>query len=714
MGIRLSGLASGMDTEALVSALVSSYSLQKDNLVKAQTKHSWKQDSWKAMNKSIYSFYSGKLSAARLSQTYSLKMASISNSVYAKVTASQSAVNGTQTLEVKKLASTGYLTGGVVKGKDENGNDVKVTGSSKLSTMFGSAADGASITVSTGGSQKTIELTSDMTVNQFVAKLSESGLNANFDETNQRFFISSKESGASNDFSITAGNAQGLEALKGMGLLTALDKDSEEYKEYQKWASYASDPDALEKEIEKAYKDIEINIADRAKVYAEKYNNAKAAMDKIASDNTVQKDPNLTVEENIQKAIDDGKAEIANEFAAYAVTDSEGNVTYDTSKMSEEELASYNKKTKAVTDYENQKKLYQDNKSVLDDMSKYVTITDAGKAVAPADGSAEYNALKAKVHAENADNRANIADKFAKKAQYISANFDTLTNSSSYGAVRIAGADAQIVLNGAVFNSNTNNFSINGLTIQATAVTGNEKVSITTGTDVDAIYDTIKDFIKEYNTLITAIDTAYNAPSAKGYEPLTSEEKEAMSDDEVEKWEKKIKDSILRKDSILGNTSTAMKNAMSMSIEIEGKKYSLASFGIKTQNYFESGTNEKGVLHIDGDKDDSVSAGQDDALREAIANDPELVMEFFSKLSTNLYNDLTKRMASTSMSSMYTIYNDKEMAIEYSEYNTKISDKEDEIAKWEDYYYKKFSRMESAMAALNSQQSSLSGLFGSL
>ena len=117
MGIRLSGLASGMDTEALVSALVSSYSLQKDNLVKAQTKHSWKQDSWKAMNKSIYSFYSGKLSAARLSKTYSLKMASISNSVYAKVTASQSAVNGTQTLEVKKLAATGYLTGGVVKGK---------------------------------------------------------------------------------------------------------------------------------------------------------------------------------------------------------------------------------------------------------------------------------------------------------------------------------------------------------------------------------------------------------------------------------------------------------------------------------------------------------------------------------------------------------------------------------------------------------------------
>ena len=35
-----------LDTESLVSALVSSYKLKKDNLVKAQTKLSWKQESW--------------------------------------------------------------------------------------------------------------------------------------------------------------------------------------------------------------------------------------------------------------------------------------------------------------------------------------------------------------------------------------------------------------------------------------------------------------------------------------------------------------------------------------------------------------------------------------------------------------------------------------------------------------------------------------------
>ena len=116
MPIRMSGLSSGLDTEALVSALVSSYSLKKDNLVKAQTKLSWKQDKWKAMNTSIYSFYSGKLASARMSSTYNLKSSTVSNTACAKVTASSGAVNGTQSLKIKSLAATGYLTGGTISG----------------------------------------------------------------------------------------------------------------------------------------------------------------------------------------------------------------------------------------------------------------------------------------------------------------------------------------------------------------------------------------------------------------------------------------------------------------------------------------------------------------------------------------------------------------------------------------------------------------------
>ena len=675
MTIRLSGLSSGLDTESLVSALVSSYTLQKDNLVKAQTKLSWKQESWKTMNKSIYSFYTGKLSSFRWSKNYNLKTASVSNSSYAKVTASSSAVNGTQTLQVNKIS------------------------------------------VSVDGSIKDIEITDDMTVNNFVTQLKASGLNVNFDSDNQRFFISAAKSGESHDFSIVANNENGLNTLKGLGIYTTKDSKgnlSADMAEYTKWAKYSTDElDAIK---QSAYESKKINYADRAKSYADKYNAAKKVVDTIDADDT-------------WAGIDNAKAKLSKEQTDFTdkykdyvkkdddgndVKDSSGNLVYDTDKLEKDgKLTEYNAEKKSIDALNNNITTYETNKKTMEDTASYVTIKDDGSAVAAtaddADTSA-YDKIVAEVDTDNAkiksDSDAAIDAKVAFAKQMVSSSGDDST-----GAVRITGSDSEIVLNGATFKNNTNNFSINGLTIQATALTGNETVSITTDTDTDGIYKQIKDFFKDYNELIKAMDTAYNADSSKGYEPLTSDEKEAMTDDEVKEWEKKIKDSLLRKDSTLGNTSTAMKTIMSSSIEVNGKKYSLSSFGIKTQGYFSSSTNEKGVFHIDGDSDDSVSSSNEDKLRAALASDPDTVVTFFSKLSTNLYNDLTKRMASTSMSSIYTIYNDKQMASEYSTYTTKISDKESEISTWEDYYYNKFSKMESALAKLNQTQSSLSGYF---
>ena len=55
-----------------------------------------------------------------------------------------------------------------------------------------------------------------------------------------------------------------------------------------------------------------------------------------------------------------------------------------------------------------------------------------------------------------------------------------------------------------------------------------------------------------------------------------------------------------------------------------------------------------------------------------IASDPDTVISFFSQLSTQLYTDLGKKMAASSTSSAYTIYNDKQMNTQYSEYNTRL------------------------------------------
>jgi len=69
-------------------------------------------------------------------------------------------------------------------------------------------------------------------------------------------------------------------------------------------------------------------------------------------------------------------------------------------------------------------------------------------------------------------------------------------------------------------------------------------------------------------------------------------------------------------------------------------------------------------------------------------------------------------MKSSSLRSAYTVYNDKQMNTEYSEYTTKISDWATKISDMENHYYSKFTAMETALSKLNSNSSSLSSLLG--
>ena len=280
------------------------------------------------------------------------------------------------------------------------------------------------------------------------------------------------------------------------------------------------------------------------------------------------------------------------------------------------------------------------------------------------------------------------------------------------GATRVKGEDAEIVLNDAVFKSSTNTFEINGLTI--TAMKENEKVTISTADDYDAIYDVIKNFFKEYNTLVNEMDKLYNADSAKGYEPLTDEERDALSDKEAEKWDQKIKDSILRRDSTISEVSTLMRSVMMKGYEVNGETMYLSNFGINTLGYFNAPDNEKNAYHIDGDPDDENTMGNADKLKTMIANDPETVISFFTQLTRSLYTELGEKMKSSDYSSFNKVYNDKQMTKEYDSYKSKIAEQEKKITAAEDKYYKQFSAMETALAKLQSKETAISGLFGGM
>jgi flagellar hook-associated protein 2 len=348
-------------------------------------------------------------------------------------------------------------------------------------------------------------------------------------------------------------------------------------------------------------------------------------------------------------------------------------------------------------------------------------ITDNKADITDAEATMEEHQVLAKLAAIDTSTTEGAAEYATALADFVNqvnnANAITTSATTKYNtdAKKIDGTDSKITLNGIEYESSLNTYSINGLNITAQQATGegdDNAISITTSTDTQGIYDKIKDFLTQYNALINELTSLYNADSAKGYEPLSDDEKDAMSDTEIEKWEEKIKASLLRRDDSLESVMNAMTSSMSKGVKIGDKTYYLSSFGIKTLGYLNAPENQHNAYHIDGDEDDAASSGNTDKLMAAITSDPDTVVSFMQQLASNLYTAVGDKMKSTTLSSTYTVYNDKEMASEYSDYTDLIKKWEEKLQAQEDYYYNKFSAMETALSKLNSQTSSLSSMLG--
>lgn len=702
MAMRISGIASGLDTDSMVQELVKASSTKKEELEKAQTKLGWQQEIWKEFNTKVYNFYNTHLTNMMLESSYGKKKTTVSDSNIATVIAGSSTANGTQTLSVKQLAKTGALTGGKLS------NDKSVTEKTTLAELAAkngaalSDTDEISFRIVNGGKETTISLSGASTIADVVKALGDTGLTANFDEGNQRIFLNAAASGADNDFMIAATNVNGLTALSSMGLLNKSDFEagSSAYDNYKYWDDAYVDLGGGNYQLdETVFKEkLKETTAKKAEDLLKELDTYKAEVQRLREERT-----------KLTSAADRAKNFNASQEAQQKLADA-SNVLRD---YYQSVIDDYNTAGNPNGITEDELKVARDGR--MKAAEAFTVAESAAKSMGaqPPSATASYN-LASKVEA---DSRAYAA--VANKALHD----NTVLNGPSSSSVRVLGQDAVISLNGADFTSDSNNFAINGLTITANAVsaiTGQDgdgnpiyaESTINTADDVDGIYNMIKDFFKEYNALIKEMDTLYNAKSSKGYEPLTDDEKDAMSDTEIEKWETKIKDSLLRRDSDLGTLINTFKTSMLESVSIDGKKYSLSSFGINTLGYFLSGENEKGVFHIDGDQDDTNSSSNEDALKAAIASDPETVKKFFSQLIGGLQKKVNGIMQRTDYRNIYNVYDNKRMQTEYDDYTEKIKTQEKKLQALEDRYYKQFTSMETAMSKLNSQQSYLSSLFG--
>lgn len=279
-----------------------------------------------------------------------------------------------------------------------------------------------------------------------------------------------------------------------------------------------------------------------------------------------------------------------------------------------------------------------------------------------------------------------------------------LEKTTETGEVSITGGqDAEVIYNGVTVKSPSNQLSVNGLNIKLLSADENTKINIVSTQDKEAIVKFAKDFVDEYNKLIDEINTLVGAESARNYKPLTDEQKEAMTEKEIETWEKKIKDSLLRKDPRLEEFTSSMRDILGS--VVEGNEFkSLVGIGITTGSW-----QEKGKLHLD-----------EDQLRKAIEQNADDVIGLFTSKSdtnesengigTKMYEQMEKMFKSTTEKSKDFLFYDKMLDRELTDVKTQVSELEKKYTKMENMYYKQFTALEKMMSQMNAQTSWLSQL----
>ena len=822
MGIGLSGMVSGLDTDAIVKALMSTQRQKSTKIENKITTNEWKIEKWKDLNSKIYSLYTGTLYKMKTQGNYLTKRTASSNEKIVTATASSIAALGTHTVKVSQTASAQYVTG---KELDTKG----IAKNSKLSEA--GVEVGTIVNITCGDKSERLEVKEDTTIQDFLDACKDADLNANFDTARNRFYISSKKSGAENTFSITtetyAGNGLTVKnALNNLLDYSALsDADQEKIdkalevirnttKADLKAVIEATDTKTLTTDqvnVLSAYNTIQ-NIAkdsvssklalntiydkisevitnkDAAPVYGITYSEATLTkLQKEAEEAATAEWKQRRFERFYQSASEDDSSQMVSDFAKFdtevtyeyiqeldqkrdkilagqelTLTQEEQDIldVYDAKKtkfkadiarleneekpnsytvLYEKELARlveieakflYKNSTTAQNAFETEKQKYKtecptekpenltNEQWTTDYQTDWKTKhTDFTTELATITTQLKKYAGTTTISGANALESLGISDiAFNEKGELqipSSITTDALTKDEGLEALQAKGmsfvyaSNGLVEVDGAEYEADSNTITVNGLTLDLKMADKDELVTITITQDTDAVYNMVKDFVKEYNELLEEMNKAYNADSARDYKPLTDEQKEAMSEKEIEKWENKIKDSLLRRDNTLGSLISSMRSCLSGSVEFEGKSYALSSFGICSTNY-----SEKGKLHIYGDPDDSAGAMYDDKLRAAIEENPDAVMEVLQTLSENLYNTVSDKMKSTSLSSALTVYNDKKLTKEITSYKKELSELEKRLADMEARYYKQFTAMEKAMSQLNSSANSLASMMG--
>ena len=282
------------------------------------------------------------------------------------------------------------------------------------------------------------------------------------------------------------------------------------------------------------------------------------------------------------------------------------------------------------------------------------------------------------------------------------------------------GQNAIFEINGQEVYLNDNTYTLDGNTFTFNDnMTIGETYTVNIAKDSTTVKDALKNFVESYNKLIDDVYGYIGKSPAKDddgntYEPLTNAEKDEMSEDEITKWEEKAKQGVLYNDSTVSTVMSQMRSALYTSVTLDdGSKFGIYNLGIKTSSEW----SEHGKLQIDENAFDKAFENNEDAIIKLFTDSDTGMMKKLNSVidgavkssgAANTRGTLVRKAgkADSSVTTDSTIY--KEMV----KMQDRLKELQDRYDTKEEYWWKVFTNMETAMADLNSQTSYISSYLG--
>lgn len=273
------------------------------------------------------------------------------------------------------------------------------------------------------------------------------------------------------------------------------------------------------------------------------------------------------------------------------------------------------------------------------------------------------------------------------------------------------GENALIKVNGSLISNSSNNITVNGTSfdISALSVGTQTDVSVTTAKSNTNAIDSVKKFVEDYNALIDNLNSEIKTAYDSDYPPLTDEQREEMSDKEIEAWEEKAKVGLLYQDQTIGKFLTSLRTAVNTR---SSSGFGLTDMGITTSNNYL----EYGKLEVNETK-----------LAEAFNTNPDKIQALFTTVDTGLAAkvssviDSAAKTTGAAKGSLVLLAGaektasdtDNIISKQLQSYKDLIETLQEKYEDEQERYWSKFTSLETAMSSYNSQSEWLTSQFAS-